>query len=487
MYWCEVGNKPKIEVANMDGDKRRMLVRRGLHNPNGLTLDDTKNRLYWVDSSLDTLEYYDLERHTITTLLDRSSILSHPFGLTSLDDQLYWTDSNRYAVYQADKTTASNPKVLVRGLRSPMDIHAYDRNETLPDHPCSSSYGGCTHLCLLRPDGYNCSCPDHLQSGEVCSPSSKFISTREPPTSAGTNACLPNTCKNGGTCVIPGNYCKCEKFFTWHDCSVYVGSSTVEIELAASKENQWNLLDFKIAMATACTEFFCKTGECTSMSKSGRVKRSVGTKFFQPSDIVISGISSGGWKVQFAVLFPSVDGKAPKPMSPVEIIHMVNVNKGSIEKAVGGKIKRITAGHTVRPIPMSTQDKGISTVAAAAVGGIVVLVIIVVVYVICRMRRKRTPDERRTATMRLGNNVTGDTHMNTEFVNPTFDADSICDSISRARGISVAASLEQASNGALKENDTRNEITNKAPSDDRTYQALDETAMTCQTYTVACS
>ena len=49
------------------------------------------------------------------------------------------------------------------------------------------------------------------------------LSTCKPPTSAGTTACQPNTCKNGGTCVIPGNYCKCEKIFAWHDCSVYVG------------------------------------------------------------------------------------------------------------------------------------------------------------------------------------------------------------------------------------------------------------------------
>ena len=132
MYWCEVGRTHKIEVANMDGDDRRVLVRRGLYYPNGLALDDTNNRLYWVDSSLDTLEYYDLARHTITTLLDRNSLLSYPFGLTFIGDHLYWTDWNREAVYRADKETASNITVLVNGLSQPMDIHAYDRNQTLP-------------------------------------------------------------------------------------------------------------------------------------------------------------------------------------------------------------------------------------------------------------------------------------------------------------------------------------------------------------------
>ena len=132
MYWCNRGDKEKIEVANMDGDDRRILVKRGLSSPNGLTLDDTNNRLYWVDSGFDTLEYYDLERHTITTLIDSYSILRYPFGLTSLDGQLYWTDWYLDVVNQADKETASNIMVVVSGLTQPMDIHAYDRNQTLP-------------------------------------------------------------------------------------------------------------------------------------------------------------------------------------------------------------------------------------------------------------------------------------------------------------------------------------------------------------------
>ena len=120
MYWCNTGVDHKIEVANMDGYDRTVLVRRGLYYPNGLTLDDKNNRLYWVDSSFETLEYYDLRRHTITTLLDRVSILSHSFGLTSLDDYLYWTDRYRDAVYQADKRTALNSKILVNVRHFPM-------------------------------------------------------------------------------------------------------------------------------------------------------------------------------------------------------------------------------------------------------------------------------------------------------------------------------------------------------------------------------
>ena len=132
MYWSQVGENRKIEVANMDGDDRQMLVRRGLYYPNGLTLDDTEDKLYWVDELFHTLEYYDLQRHTVTTMLEGSSVLGYPFGLTSLDDHLYWTDRYKDAVFQVNKATPSNVTVLVSGLTYPMDIHAYDRSKILP-------------------------------------------------------------------------------------------------------------------------------------------------------------------------------------------------------------------------------------------------------------------------------------------------------------------------------------------------------------------
>ncbi|XP_022782783.1 low-density lipoprotein receptor-related protein 4-like isoform X2 [Stylophora pistillata] len=160
IYWCDRGTVPKIETANMDGSSRRILVKRALYWPSGLTLDEANNRLYWVDSYLQIFEYYDFKRHTVTTVIKDGYKLPYPFGLTLLESHLYWTDWSSRVVYRAEQKTLSNRTVVVSGLGQPMDIHAYDRSKLLPDHPCSKSYGGCSHLCLLRPDGYRCSCPD---------------------------------------------------------------------------------------------------------------------------------------------------------------------------------------------------------------------------------------------------------------------------------------------------------------------------------------
>lgn len=47
------------------------------------------------------------------------------------------------------------------------------------------------------------------------------------------------------------------------------------------------------------------------------------------------------YDVEFAVLFPSDDGKAPKVASVKDIIQMVEENKQSIEKDFGGAIQSI--------------------------------------------------------------------------------------------------------------------------------------------------
>lgn len=81
-----------------------------------------------------------------------------------------------------------------------------------------------------------------------------------------------------------------------------------------------------------------------SQSKAGRVKRSDKPTYFRPSDIYILKTSIGAgntWKVEFAVLFPSVDGQTPQVAAPEEVVQMVHKTKDSIEKAVGGTIHKI--------------------------------------------------------------------------------------------------------------------------------------------------
>ena len=130
MYWTDWGYHAKIERADMSGQQRVVLVNTSLSWPNGLTLDQERNRLYWVDASYDKLEYLHLSTNTRVTLIDSSATLPHPFGLTLLGDYLYWTDWSDYTVKRANKESATDITVFVTAIGQPMDIHGYNLSET---------------------------------------------------------------------------------------------------------------------------------------------------------------------------------------------------------------------------------------------------------------------------------------------------------------------------------------------------------------------
>lgn len=56
LFWSDWGVEPKIEVSDLVGENRRVLVGKTLMYPRGLTVDHAENVLYWVDSGLDTVE-----------------------------------------------------------------------------------------------------------------------------------------------------------------------------------------------------------------------------------------------------------------------------------------------------------------------------------------------------------------------------------------------------------------------------------------------
>ena len=92
-------------------------------------------------------------------------------------------------------------------LFAPTDRVSYVPVFFLVDHPCSNNNGNCTHLCLMKPSGYQCACPD--DDGANCSAS--YV-----------NYCMLHPCQNGGTCEVIGNdhQCTCPGFYGGKDCSV---------------------------------------------------------------------------------------------------------------------------------------------------------------------------------------------------------------------------------------------------------------------------
>ena len=124
MYWTDWGANPKVEKAEMDGSGRRSIVTANLAWPNGLTLDQATNRLFWADAKLDTIEMSDLDGGNRQTVLPSTAGI-HPYGLTIYQDIIYWTDWNSQSVTSYN-ATSGQMNVVITDLQKPMDIHVFD-------------------------------------------------------------------------------------------------------------------------------------------------------------------------------------------------------------------------------------------------------------------------------------------------------------------------------------------------------------------------
>ena len=91
MYWADWSrNEPKIEVANMDGSDRRVLVKSPpLKLPNGLTLVRSTNELCYCDAGVREISCVNLGDLSMRKAFGQAL---YPFSVTSFNRTLFWTD-----------------------------------------------------------------------------------------------------------------------------------------------------------------------------------------------------------------------------------------------------------------------------------------------------------------------------------------------------------------------------------------------------------
>ena len=172
MYWTDWGSSPKIEKASMDGSSREAIVSDSLGSPSGLTMDYSTQTLYWTDPTLHVLgscSYNGSNRMVI------SSTVTNPYGITVLQNTLYWGDLENATIYSAPISDPSTASVVIAGLLyEPLEMHMVSEERQplgkqfciprqnpeifaliflakyLVTNPCSVNNGGCDYLCLLN-------------------------------------------------------------------------------------------------------------------------------------------------------------------------------------------------------------------------------------------------------------------------------------------------------------------------------------------------
>ncbi|KAI2663623.1 Low-density lipoprotein receptor-related protein 8 [Labeo rohita] len=171
-YW---GTQAKIEKAGMNGVDRQVLVSERIEWPNGIALDLSSRRLYWVDSKLHLISSVDLNGDNRRVLLSSTDHLGHPFALTLFEDRVYWTDLEDEAIYSVNRLTGHDVAMLAQHLNNPLDVVVFHelRQPQAPDtcNMGSLPNGGCEYLCLRAPQitdhspKYTCACPDNMELG----------------------------------------------------------------------------------------------------------------------------------------------------------------------------------------------------------------------------------------------------------------------------------------------------------------------------------
>ncbi|XP_002138212.3 prolow-density lipoprotein receptor-related protein 1 isoform X1 [Drosophila pseudoobscura] len=165
LFWTDWDdNSPRIERASMAGEGRRIISTSWQLStgwPNGLTLDFTQKRVYWVDAkskSISSIKYDGSEHHVV---LRQPDILSHPFAISVFENYVYWTDWRTMSVIRANKWNGSDVQVLQRTQSQPFGIQVlHSSRQPWERNPCGDNNGGCSHLCLLSGRGtFKCECP----------------------------------------------------------------------------------------------------------------------------------------------------------------------------------------------------------------------------------------------------------------------------------------------------------------------------------------
>ena len=174
IYWTDWGDRPHIGRSAMDGSNPEVIIEKDLGWPNALAIAYDTEELFFGDARKDFIAVANLDGSNIRTIVSRGASptarLHHIFALSVFEDYVYWSDWETKSIERCHKYTCKKASTILSAIHRPMDIAIYHplRQPRPPMNPCMNN-GGCHALCLLRPEegsegglGHVCACPENF-------------------------------------------------------------------------------------------------------------------------------------------------------------------------------------------------------------------------------------------------------------------------------------------------------------------------------------
>jgi sugar lactone lactonase YvrE len=128
LFWTDWGRRPYLAKIAMDGDPdtRRMVVETGIRQPNAVTIDYSRDHLYWADSFYDIIQKMDINGGRRIPFLTRE-LINHPFALTFYRHFIYWSDWHTQGILRLNMNGRQD-SIVIKPVTRPMELVVFDRN-----------------------------------------------------------------------------------------------------------------------------------------------------------------------------------------------------------------------------------------------------------------------------------------------------------------------------------------------------------------------